>query len=205
MCGPQCLPPVPPLRLCSVDGPKGMQTMGRRGGECLQGGEVGLILQGFLCCPFSMWKQLLVVTSSKQQKELMQLWNSLSESWQELIMHLLSWKDKKAGRGCLEQPFWKDCLHLGSKAEVAWLCHASVGFPLVLCETMLEGSKGCSQMCPLTSRWDWAAARPNPWEGLADMNACWYIESCNSGLYWSGPTRCGNYLMILGFDVEGKG
>lgn len=66
----------------------------------------------------------------------------------------------KAGRGCLDQPSRKDYLHLSSKAEVACLCRASVGFPLLLHGIVPERSKGCSQMCPLTSRRDWAAARP---------------------------------------------
>lgn len=51
-------------------------------------GDVELILKGFLCCPFNMWKRLLLVclsTSPKQQKELKRVRNSYSES-QELLV-----------------------------------------------------------------------------------------------------------------------
>lgn len=60
-------------------------------------------------------------------------------------------------------------------------------------------------MCPLTSKWDCAAASTSPCEGLADMSTYLYIKSWNSVLCWSGPTRCVNYLMILESDVEGTG
>lgn len=78
-----------------------------------------------------------------------------------------SWSDiefsenpNEAGKGCLDRSFRNDYLHLSRKAEMAQLFPPGVGLPHVLCGTVPDGSKGCSQICPLTSRWDWAAVRP---------------------------------------------
>lgn len=178
MCRPHCLSPV--LWLCKCRWSQKNANVGERK---VQGGEVGLILQGFLCCLYSIWKQLFVITFSKQQKELTQVQNSLWDlSAAGQTSSFQKSQTRLAGTVWLKSS-WKDYVHLSRKAEMARLLPPSMGFPHVLCGTVPDGSKGCSQICP------------------AAVNTCWYLESCKSGLCWFGPT----YLMVLGFDVEGTG
>lgn len=74
---------------------------------------------------------------------------------------------------------------------MAWLLPPGMGFPHVLCGTVPDGSKGCSQICPLASRWDSAAH--SPLSGKAQLPGTLSPAGSRfSGLCWFGPT----YLMV---------
>lgn len=82
----------------------------------------------------------------------------LTETWEQLSDIEFSEKPNEAGWDCLNQSFQNDYLHLIKKAEMARLFPPGMGFPHVLCGTVPDGNRGCSQICPLI--WDWAAVRP---------------------------------------------
>lgn len=177
------------------------------GGQCLQGSEAGLILQGLLCCPFGKWKRLLVVTSSEQQKELTQVRNLLSESWEQLVMYLVSWKDKHVWQGLFRPAFPKGSSICTSVVRQRW--HGFVtrvwAYPSCCVGLCLREARAALRRALQLPGGTGLQQSPSPWDGMAAFNTCQCLESCSPGLCWSGPSRCGTYLTVLQSDMEGRG
>lgn len=152
-------------------------------------GDVELILKGFLCCPFNMWKRLLLVclsTSPKQQKELKRVRNSYSESQELLVKCPVSWKDRQSCQGLLQTSLSERIIQTPAGKQ-RWYGFVTQVWapPLALGEPWLREA---TQTCPLSSSGDCTAARFLPLYCKAWLY--WIpFGSCSTRLCWSDLTR----------------